>query len=234
MSTINKYRCHQCLNLPAWFSSGTGQHQKGGTGGGADVRHCGDQPPVQTKDPGVCIWWCEGTELDWPYQDAPALWGEVRWGRVPLHWDSKVWRGLDGLCSTLQRLSAVVSGGAAAGNQPLSRGHWLMGVTCSHWRGKLSKVLLGREKTDRLAQWQSLSLFLLPCDSVETKNGAPECFQTARFAGLDSQSRTWCKVECVRTVKDEELSGFKCSRPRLVFMCIKCEWRVYFEDLRAL
>lgn len=63
--------------------------------------------------------------MDRPHQDAPAVWGEVWGGGVPLHRDGAVWRGLDGLRPALQRLPAVVWRGAAAGDQPLSRGHRL-------------------------------------------------------------------------------------------------------------
>ena len=115
-------------------SSGTGQHQEGGARGGPLLCHCGDQSPLQTEDPGLCIWWCEGAELDRPHQDAPALWGEVWRGRFPLHWDCEVWGGLDGLCPALQRLPAVVSRGAAAGEQPLSTGHWLTGLPAHAWK----------------------------------------------------------------------------------------------------
>ena len=57
-------------------------------------------------------------------------------------------------------------------------------------------------------------------------NGAPEC-------SLDSPCShcgTWCSVECVRTA----FPGFKCSRRRLVPMCIKCEWTLYILKLFVL
>lgn len=105
--------------------SGQRQHQEGGAGRGALVCRRGDQPSVQTEDPGLCIWGREGAALDWQHQDAPPLRGEDGRGRVPLHGDGAVPRGLDGLRSSLQRLPAVVQGGAAAGDQPLPGGHGL-------------------------------------------------------------------------------------------------------------
>lgn len=105
--------------------SGAGQHREGGGGGGALVRDRGAPPPLQAEDPGVCARGREGTAVDRPHQDVPAVRGEVRGGRVPLHRDSAVRGGLDGLRPALQGLPAVVRRGAAAGDQPLSHGHGL-------------------------------------------------------------------------------------------------------------
>lgn len=120
--------CCRCFNPVSllcvfFFFSGSGQHQEGGARSGALVRQRGDQPSLQTEDPGLCTRWREGTEMDWQHQDAPSVWGEVRRGRVPLHGLGEVWRGVDGLRPTLQRLPALLRRGAAAEDQPLSRGH---------------------------------------------------------------------------------------------------------------
>lgn len=104
-------------------SSGAGQHQEGGAGGGAVLCHCGDQPPVQAEDPGVLVGGRPGKELDGPSQDAPLVQGEAGRRGVPLHGDRAVRGGLDGLRSALQRLPQAVPRGTAAGDQPLSRGH---------------------------------------------------------------------------------------------------------------
>lgn len=96
------------------------------------------------------------------------MWGEVWWRWIPLHRDSEVWGGLDGVCPTLQRLPTVVPWGAAAGEQPLSCGHWLSRWLAhawqkGHWVGRRAEPSVHAEERKRLTYWPSGTASLLSC-----------------------------------------------------------------------
>lgn len=121
------------------------------------------------------------------------------------------------------------------------------GVTCP--RSEIGQVTsLGGDESwtksscrgeKRLTDWPGGSASLLSSCLVtllETKNGAPECCQAA--CQLDSVLKVQCDAKWnvfgLPFLTDEELPGFKCSRPCLVSMCIKCEWTLYILKLCVL
>lgn len=66
------------------------------------------------------------------------------------------------------------------------------------------------------------------------KSGAPECCQAA--CSLDSKLNVMQRGMCPDCLFSQmrNFPGFKCSRPHLVFMCIKCEWTLYILKLHML